>query len=81
MALENMQWDEDEVLSEYLTDSVSFYDYDGNKLNTYQMVSKSLLKQGYYLKKLIYSEGKLTGFYVQKETEELYISQINVDLE
>lgn len=81
VTLENMQWDKDEVLSEYLTDSVSFYDYDGNKLNTYQMVSKSLLKQGYYLKKLIYSEGKLTGFYVQKETEELYISQINVDLE
>lgn len=77
--LENVQFDEDELFPQYSSESVSFYDYEGNILNTYQMVSKDLLEQGYYLKKLIYNEGKLTGFYVQKETNELHISQVNAD--
>jgi len=77
--LENVQFDEDELFPKYFSESVSFYDYEGNVLNTYQMVSKDLLEQGYYLKKLIYDDGKLTGFYVQKETNELHISQVNVN--
>lgn len=82
--LEHMPWDNDDVASEwlsrYLADSVSFYDYEGNKLKTYPMISKELLEQGYYLKKLTCHEGKLTGFYVQFETEELYINQCDVDI-
>lgn len=78
--LENMPWSEDEWLSRYLADSVSFYDYEGNRLNTYSMINKELLEQGYYLKKLTYCEEKLTGFYVQRDTEELYISQVGIIL-
>jgi len=82
--LEHMPWENDgiesEWLSRYLADSVSFYDYEGNRLNTYSMVSTELLEKGYYLDKLTYSNGKLTGFYVQRDTEELYISQIDIDL-
>ena len=63
-----------------MADSVSFYDYGGNKLKTYPMISKELLEQGYYLKKLTCHEGKLTGIYVQFETKELYISQVDVDI-
>lgn len=44
------------------------------------MIDKKLLEQGFYLKKITYHDTKLTGFYVQRETKELYISQINVDI-
>ena len=60
--------------------SVSFYDYAGNKVDTYQMVSHELIGQGYYLTKLIYEDGKLTGFYVQEDTDRLYISQTDTEL-
>lgn len=56
------------------SDSVSFYDYAGNLKGTYPMGNKALLEQGYYLQKLTFNEGKLAGFYVQRDTGELYIS-------
>ncbi len=55
-------------------DSVSFYDYAGNLKGTYLIENKALLEQGYYLQKLTFNEGKLAGFYVQRDTGELYIS-------
>lgn len=83
--LECMPWDDDNAASEWLsrnlTDSVSFHDYEGNKLYTYRMVGKELLEQGYYLKKLTWHDGKLMGFYVQRDTDELYISQVEADIE
>ena len=81
--LEHMPWEDDSVESELfsrnLADSISFYDYAGNKLITCAMINKNLLEQGFYLKKITYHDTKLTGFYVQRETKELYISQINID--
>lgn len=58
--------------------SVSRYDYEGNKVGSYRLVSHELISQGYYLSRLLYDDGKLTGFYVQEGTDNLYISQINV---
>ena len=58
--------------------SISLYDYEGNKAGTYQMVSHELIGQGYYLEKLIYDDGKLTGFYAQEDTGRLYISQVQI---
>ena len=66
--------------AERFASSVSLYDYDGNKVDTYQMVSHELIRQGYYLAKLTYDDGKLTGFYVQEDTDRLYISQIGVEV-
>ena len=59
---------------------VSLYDYDGNRINTWKLAEDELIGQGYYLAKLIYEDGKLTGFYVQEDTDQLYISQICVNL-
>ncbi len=82
--LEKMPWEEGtmeaEYLSFYLADTVSFYDYEGNLQATYPMIDKKWLEQGYYLKRLIYHDEKITAFYVQNETEELYISQVKADL-
>ncbi|MDE7207805.1 MAG: hypothetical protein K2N90_11740 [Lachnospiraceae bacterium] len=76
-------WDTDDVESELLSrrlaDGVSFYDYEGNQKGFYPMGNKALLEQGYYLTKLTYNEGQLTGFYVQRDTDELYISQITLE--
>lgn len=78
--LDKSVWDTDDVASEFLSrrlaDGVSFYDYAGNLSGYYPMVDKALLEQGYYLKELTYYEGMLTGFYVQRDTGELYISQV-----
>lgn len=57
-----------------MADSVSFYDYAGNLKGTYPVGNKVLLEQGYSLQKLTFNEGKLAGFYVQRDTGELYIS-------
>ncbi len=81
--LENAVWDTDDVESELLSrrlaDGVSFYDYEGNQKGFYPMGNKALLERGYYLTKLTYNEGQLTGFYVQRDTDELYISQITLE--
>lgn len=60
------------------SDSVSFYDYAGNLKGTYPMGNKALLEQGYYLQKLTFNRGKLAGFYVQRDTGELYIGEFAV---
>ncbi len=70
--LENVATEE---LSQCLADNVSFYDYAGNLKGTYPMGDKALLEQGFYLEKMTFNEGKLTGFYVQRDTGELYIRQ------
>lgn len=76
--LEHMPWDDDSVELEwktrYLADSISFYNYEGEMIYNYPMIDKKLLEQGYYLKKLIWHDGNLTGFYVQSDTDELYIT-------
>lgn len=77
--LEKMPWKEDDPRSLYLCDSVSFYDYEGNEKATYQLISKEKLENRYCLKKLIYSEGIITGFYVQEGIGTLYVSQVRMD--
>ena len=78
--LDKPVWDTDNVDSEFLSrrlaDGVFFYDYAGNLSGYYPLVDKVLLEQGYYLTELTYYEGMLTGFYVQRDTGELYISQV-----
>lgn len=77
--LEKMPWKEDDPRSLYLCDSVSFYDYEGNEKATYQLISKEKLENRYCLKKLIYSDGIITGFYVQEGIGTLYVSQVRMD--
>lgn len=57
--------------------SVSFYGYDGIKLDTVQLVDEALIGQGYQLIQLIYDykEGVISSFY-QNGAGDLYISQV-----
>lgn len=75
---ENTVWNTEDAAAGQLplgmADSVSFYDYAGNLKGTYPVGNKALLEQGYSLQKLTFNEGKLVGFYVQRDTGELYIS-------
>jgi len=65
---------EPENMARDMAGGVSFYDYAGNLKGTYPMGDNALLEQGYDLKKLTFNEGKLSGFYVKRDTGELYIS-------
>lgn len=59
--------------------SVSLYDYSGNKVGTYRLVDEELIEQGFFLEKLLYDSGVITGFYVQEGTDKLYISQVEIE--
>lgn len=58
--------------------SVSFYDYDGNVIDTYQLIDEDYIKKDYYLVRLFYYDNRITGLYVQKSTNKLYIAQEKV---
>lgn len=79
---ENTVWNTEDAAAGQLplgmADSVSFYDYAGNLKGTYPVGNKALLEQGYSLQKLTFNEGKLVGFYVQRDTGELYIGEFTV---
>lgn len=59
--------------------SVTFYDYAGNALETYQLIEPEILQDGYYMRKLIYHDGKITALYTQEDTGKLYIAQVEAE--
>lgn len=61
--------------------SVTYCDYHGNIINTYQLIDEDYLEKGYELVNLLYYDGTITGFYQQEDTKELYIAQIDAKLE
>lgn len=62
------------------TGSVTYYDYHGNAVNTWQLIDKDYIEKGYELVNLLYYDGTITGFYQQEETKELYIAQVDAEL-
>lgn len=58
---------------------VIFYDYAGNVLSTHLLVEPKILQDGYYMRKLLYYDGKITALYTQKDTGELYIAQVEAE--
>ena len=60
--------------------SVTFYDYTGNALQTYQLIEPEILQDGYYMRELIYLDGKITALYTQEDTGKLHISQVEAAL-
>ena len=60
-------------------ESVSFYDYEGNLVETYQLLERSMLDQGYYLRKYIYDKGRILGFFLNENTGELYITETGTE--
>lgn len=71
----NMEYEE-KWIAKRRTTSVSQYDYEGNKINTYVLCRQKIIEAGFYLKSLIYEDGKLIGFYEHELTGELYITQV-----
>ena len=58
---------------------VTFYDYHGNVIETYQLIDGEYIEKGYHLARLFYYDDRITGLYVQKGTNELYIAQVRAD--
>lgn len=75
----SQEWLEDCEPLRHKAYTVTFYDYEGNELGTYELIKDIKILQDYYLRKLIYRDGKITAFYVQEVSDELYISQVEVD--
>lgn len=63
----------------YLVDAVSKYDYEGNRTGIYRLVEESILEEGWYLLELLCVQNEVTAFYVNDDTDELYVSQIYIE--
>ncbi|MDE6924013.1 MAG: hypothetical protein K2P59_01950 [Acetatifactor sp.] len=62
-----------------IVDSVTYYDFQGNKIKTYCLIDDKWLDIGYQLEAFIYNKGYITAFYVCEDRDELYISRIQVE--
>lgn len=76
-ALQEAAWDRKKA-GNYV-DSVSKYDYEGNKIGTYRLIDETLLEEGWYLSMLLCNQNEVTAFYANDNTDELYISQIQAE--
>ena len=68
----------DEQIKKRVTvvDSISFYDFQGNKLQTWQLIDDEMLEAGYRLKCIVYDNGDILAFYENEEFDDLYISRV-----
>lgn len=57
-------------------DSVSFYDYDGNLMETYLLIEQDMLEQDIICRSLSVMGGKILAFYVHERTDELHTVEI-----
>lgn len=61
-----------------LVDSISYYDFQGNKLDTWQLIDDEMLEAGYCLAHIVYGNGEIYAFYENEELDDLYISKVQV---
>lgn len=59
--------------------AVSKYDFHGNKIATYCLADPAKLEEGFQIIEIIIYDGKATAFFVDKNEEYLYISQIPLE--
>ena len=70
-------WDYDRPReAEIVVDSISYYDFQGNKLQTWQLIDDEMLEAGYRLKYMVYDKGDILAFYENEEFDDLYISRV-----
>ena len=62
-----------------IVDSVTYYDFQGNKIQTYRLIEDEWLDAGYKLEVFLYNAGQITAFYACEDREELYISRMQVE--
>ena len=63
--------------AETVVDSISYYDFQGNKQETWQLIEDEMLEAGYRLKYMVYANDEILAFYENEEFDDLYISTIN----
>lgn len=62
--------------AETVVDSITYYDFQGNKLKTWKLIEDELLEAGYRMKCIVYDNGEILAFYENEEFDDLYISKI-----
>lgn len=62
--------------AETVVDSITYYDFQGNKLKTWQLIEDEMLEAGYRLKYIVYDNGEILAFYENEEFDDLYISKV-----
>ena len=62
--------------AETVVDSISFYDFQGNKLKTWQLIDDEMLEAGYRLKYIVYDNGEILAFYENEELDDLFINKV-----
>ena len=70
-------WDQLEKAAT-VVDSISYYDFQGNKRGTWRLIDDEMLEQGYHLLHIVYGNGKIFAFYENEELDDLYISKVQV---
>lgn len=58
-----------------IVDSVSYYDFHGKKVGTWSIIQDEMLETGYRLICMLYHNGEILAFYVNENSEDLYISK------
>lgn len=72
-------WDRDlRKQSTALVDSIPYYDFQGNKLDTWQLIDDEMLEAGYCLVHMVYGNGEIYAFYENEVLDDLYISKVQV---
>lgn len=59
-----------------VVDSISYYDFQGNRLKTWQLIEDEMLEAGYRLVQIVYGNSGIFAFYENEEIEDLYISKV-----
>lgn len=64
--------------AETVIDSISYYDFQDNKLGTWQLIDDEMLEIGYRLANIVYGNGEIIALYENEEFADLYISKVQV---
>lgn len=61
-----------------VVDSISYYDFQGNKQETWQLIENEMLEAGYHLESIVYDNGEIIAFYENEELDDLFISKVQI---
>lgn len=59
-----------------VVDSISYFDFQGNKLKTWRLIEEEMLESGYRLVDIVYGNGEILAFYENVLLDDLYISRV-----
>ena len=61
-----------------IVDSVSYYDFHGKKSGTWRIIEDEMLEAGYRLICMLYHNSEILAFYVNENSDDLYISKTEI---